>query len=228
MATQSDFDLTPNPIRAGAAPTLDVTAAGLRERQLVQPAWIRVTEGLVKIIRYHFSDATRIEFPDLIDRVWVPDQATAPIFISSLAEFAPVASQQRPAVLVDRLEQDKDMEKRGIGDQLMGIAPGRYAHYMRGRHVVHCLGALEAEAELLAAEVWRELVRFAPVIREALCLNQFIPQRVGKRVQLSDSFREHYTIPIEIAVTYEEAWSLRATDEVEVTAVRTMLVDPYQ
>lgn len=219
---EPDYSLPP--IRTGAAPTLDVTAAGLELNRTWQPGWVRMTPVLVKWIRYHFSLATRIEHPDLVGRVWT-DQPSTPIFISSLAEWAPNTAGQRPCVLVDRLDQVKDTSKRGIGDQLMGIKPGKFAHFMQGRHVVHCLGGREGETDLLAWEVWRELTRFAPVLRERLCLTQLIITGIGKRIQLTAETKEHYTVPIEMSYAYQESWIVNPLDEEEITAINTMFAE---
>lgn len=223
MSSIASNDLIPNPIRTAAIPTLDIPASGLDQNTAIQPAWFRLTEALVKWLRFHFSSSVRIEHPDLIDRVWVSDPEKSPIFISSLAEFAPKSSQQRPSILVDRLDQEKNMQQRGIGDSLQGVAPGAYAHLMNGRHVVHCLGGREGEAEILAFEVWRELVRFAPEIGPRLCLIRLLPGRIGKRVQLSNEHSEHYTVPIEIGYSYFEQWRVYPTDEAEITAIKTMI-----
>lgn len=217
-----EFDLTPNPIRAAASPTLDVVSAGLRTGSDVQPAWIRLTEGFVKVLRWHFADASRIEFPVLVDRVWVADNERSPIVITSLAHWNPTQSAERPAILVDRLDQSKDLQNRGIGDALMGIRPGGYAHFMNGQHVVHCLGGREGEAEYLACEVFREFTRFGRVIAEALCLNKLLTTTVGKRVQLSNEAKEHYSIPVTLFYHYSEAWAVRPTDEEEVMGIKTL------
>lgn len=222
MPNPSDNDLTPNPIRTGAAPTLDVPGAGLNtSRNLIQPAWFRMTEALVKVLRFHFSSATRIEHPDLTARVWTAAESS-PIFISSLAEFAPTSGQQRPSVLVDRLDQELDTSKRAIGDQFQGGQPGQYAHLVVGRHVVHCLGGREGEAEILAFEVWRDLVRWSPILTTRLCLLRLLPTKVGKRVQLSGEHQEHYTVPIELTYGYMEQWRVYPTDEAEITAIRAL------
>jgi hypothetical protein len=222
MPVNTAFDLPP--VRPGAAPTIDLVATNLDENAQWQPAWVRVTAGLVKWLRFHFASAARIEHPALADRVWTADPSS-PIFISSLAEWNPTQSTQRPAVLVDRLEQAKDMGARAIGDQFQGGAPGRYGHLMQGRHVVHCLGGREGEADLLAWEVWRELVRFARPVGQRLCLLRLLPERIGKRVQLTAESKEHYTTPIELGYGYLEEWRLTVQDEPEVTAINTLLAD---
>jgi hypothetical protein len=182
---------------------------------------LRLTNVLVRWLRFHFSAASRIEHPDLTGRVWT-DADSSPIFISSLADWDPNKSGKRPAVLVDRLDQRKDMNQRGIGDQMMGVAPGRFAHFMVGQHVVHSLGGRDGEAEILAWEVWRELTRFAPYARKAVCLHRLLVSTVGKRVQLPES-REHYTVPVVLDYGYEENWRVFPMDEEEITAISTLI-----
>lgn len=207
-------------IRPGAAPTLDVVQAGLTATPTAAPVYVRLTEVLVSWLRWHFSAASRIEYPNLVGRVYTPaNKESSPIVITSLAEWTPQTANKRPSVLVDRLDQERDMQTRGIGDQFQGVAPGNYQHFMIGQHVVHCIGGREGEAEYLAAEVWRDLSRFAPVARERLCLYRFLPMKIGKRVQL-DEHKETYTVPVPMIYGYGEAWGVHALDEEEINAIR--------
>jgi hypothetical protein len=176
---------------------------------------------IVGVLRWHFSDPTRIEIPDLVDRVWVANE-TSPIVISSLAEWNPNNSSERPAIFVDRLDQDRDLANRGIGDQLQGGKPGNFAFFVTGAHVVHCVGGREGEAEILAKEVWRELSRFGPIIRPALCLLRFMPVKIGKRVELTEH-KQIYTVPVMLTYGYIEEWRVNALDESEITAINTIL-----
>lgn len=221
MPESNEYDA--DPIREGAVPTLSISGSGLSANVGQQPSYVWITEALVRWLRYHFSAATRIEYPVLINRVWIPDREKSPIQITSLAEFAPNNSNQRPALLVDRLDQDLDLQHRGIADQFMGIRQGNYGGIVLGAHVIHCIGGVEGEAEYLAAEVWRELRRFAPIAREAMCLLRFLPIKIGKRVQLSEEHRQTYTIPVLIQYAWQESWKIRPTDEEEITAIGTIL-----
>ncbi len=217
MATPPDV----TPIRPGAAPDLNVVLADLVGRLDHQPVWSYMTQKLVKWFRYHFSLAARIELPDLADRVWLPDQEKSPIKITSLAEWTPLAADQRPAILVDRLDQDLDQKTAGIGERLMGGAPGfRYAHFVAGSHVVHCLGGREGEADNLANEIWRECSRFAHVFREAMCLYRFRAVKVGKRAQITETDgKQHYSTPVLLTYYYEESWKVTPLDEAAVAAI---------
>ncbi len=199
MPETTDFDL--DPIRPDAAPQLNAATVGVESQKLAQPIYVRMTEVLVRWLRFHFSVATRIEYPNLVERVWV-DSPNTPIVIASLAEWKPTNADQRPVILVDRMDQDRDLPHRGIGDQYQGVRQDAYSFITVGQHVVHCFGGREGEAEYLAAEVWRELVRFAPLMRDRLCLLRLLPYKIGKRVQLSDDHKETYNIPIVIMYGY--------------------------
>ncbi len=218
MADPTDQYLA-QPLRPGAAPTLSVSAAGLVAAGQQQPVYLQMTRVLLSVLRLHFSSAANIEFADLVPRIWTSAQSS-PVVIASLAEWRPEQSSQRPALLVDRLDQTPDLARRILGQQLQGGTPGNYFQYMEGRHVVHCLGGKEGEAELLAAEVFRELFRFGPVIQKFMCLTRFQAERAGKRRQLGDEYRaEHYTVPVPVYYHYGESWRVKPVDEAEINTV---------
>ena len=211
------------PIRPGAAPQFDGTQTVFAtDPKAAQPIYLKMTDVLIQVLRYHFGNVNYIEYPNLTGRVFLPnDREASPIQISSLAEWNPKNTTQRPCLLVDRLDQELDLQHRGIGDQFQGIRPGQFAHFMEGQHVVHCLGGREGEAEFLAAEVWRELSRFGPLIRSFLCLYRFLPVKIGKRFQLDES-KEHYSIPVVCFYNYEEDWNIKPLDESEITGIQSL------
>lgn len=215
-----DYDA--QPIRPGAAPTLTLSALGNASNGASQPISQRMTEVLIKWLRFHFSLASRIEYPVLADRVWTNLEST-PLVISSLAEWKPNEADKRPAILIDRLDQETDMQHRPIGPQYQGVKEGYHEDFMVGQHVVHCLGGKEGEAEYLAFEVWRELKRFAPVVRDYLCLYRFIAMRVPKRRKLDDEHSSTHAISIPVIYNYGESWKLFPTDESVVTQIQTIL-----
>lgn len=211
--------------RPGAAPVLDLAAAGITPRPNQQPQWHLLTPALVRLLQQHFSVATRIEDPNLVDYVWT-DTESSPIVISSLANWKPDSTNARPALLVDRLEQSRDMSKRAIGDRYQGVRPGHHSFMMQGAHVVHVLGGRDGEADSLAREVWRDIARFAPILGPKLCLLRLLPMQIGKRVQL-DEHKQTYTVPVPIQYGYFEAYRLFPTDEAAVTAIVTTLTTPH-
>lgn len=214
----------PNPVRPGADPQLNLAQAGLAGRPGQGPPWLYMTQTLVRLLRWAFSAQSRIEFPALADRVWTNDEAS-PIWISSLAEWAPAKANQRPCLLVDRLPQKLDQARAVIGRQFQGVKPGQYMHFMGGAHVVHCTGGRDGEAEFLAAQAFRWLAFYANQIEEALCLIRFRAVEVGKRTQLED-YKEVYTVPLPVEYYYQENWKVYPTDEKEVMGIITGLGGP--
>jgi hypothetical protein len=212
------------PIRPGAEPTLDTGAVRFTDEAGLQPTWIRMTSVLVRWIRHHFSAASRVEFPNLAGRVWTSDPDTTEIVITSLAEWNPRRSGNRPSVLVDRLDQSPDLSKRPIGPQWHGVRNEYYyTHFVNGQHVVHVLGGREGEAEFLAAELWRELIKFSPVVQKYLCLHRFQVLQLTKRQQLSDEHKEHYACSLPCFYYYEENWAVKPLSAREVTSITTIL-----
>lgn len=210
------------PIRDGAAPQLDPTATGAKLDALscIQPAYMVLTTAIVGWLRYHFGAESRIEYEPLKSRVYTPlNMESSPIQIMSLAEWKPTTAGQRPCILVDRLDQDKDMLNRPIGEQFQGVRMGYFGNFWIGQHVVHCVGGREGEAELLAAEVLRDLERFAPVVRERLNLLRLTTLKVGKRRQIEE-YKEHFSVPVPVVYGYQNAWTVRPLDEQEIAAIR--------
>lgn len=210
------------PIREGAAPTISVSGVGFNSLAGHQPGWVRLTEALVRWLRGHFSVASRIEYPDLVGRVWTSNREQSPIQICSLAEWNPTESNKRPAILVDRLDQERDLAHQAIGDQWQGVRPGNYWILKTGQHVVYCVGGREGEADLLAAEVERELVRFGPIAQQYLCLMRFRPVKTGRRVQIPE-YREHYASPIVCIYAYQDMFRIFPVDEEAIAAIKAVV-----
>lgn len=215
MGPPNEYDVPPP--RPGAAPRINFPEAGLVPRPSDGPQWSLLTPAIVRLLQHHFSVATQIEAVNLISRVWT-NQPSSPIVITSLAEWKPEQSNQRPALLVDRLEQGRDMGKQTIGDQFQGVRPGNFSVFMQGQHVVHIVGGREGEADTLAKEVWRELLRFGPQLACRLGLNRFRAIGVGKRQELTEH-KQIYAVPVLMAYDYSEGWRLYPTDESPIEAI---------
>jgi len=212
------YDLPPP--RPGAAPKLDTSSAGanIQPRPSNGPQWSLLTPAFIRILQYHFGDASRIEDPYLVGRVWT-NQPSSPIVITSLAEWKPDQSNQRPALLVDRLQQMRDPSKNLIGGgQFQGVRPDNYALFMVGSHVIHVVGGREGEADVLAKEVGRELSRFANILAPKLCLNRLRYQETGKRTELTEH-KQIYTVPVIMTYEYMEQWRVTRDDEAAVNSI---------
>lgn len=198
--------------RAGASPALDVRIFNSLPR-----TWPlqKVTNLLLLWMQYHFGLASRIVQPQLADKVWTNSPAS-PILITSLADFKPTDSQKRAAILPARQTVKMHQESRGLGAnrQLAGCGHGPlrrvYQKYMIGRHLIHCVGGKEGEAEVLATEVYEEISDFCPIIQEALCFVTFRCDEIGPRMQLEEH-KQTYTVPVLVDYAYVRSWEITGT-----------------
>lgn len=162
-------------------------------------------------MRYQFGDPGNIENKQLRDNIWTPDIETTRILIEWVWDDTTKELARRPALLV------KD---NGIKPTNVGIDHGRtegvheatlggqaYAIPITGSHTVFALGREGGEAQLLATEVRRYLMQFAPKIRPDLELIRF--QWLGNGpVTHVEEYREHYMVPITFGYAYWEYFEL--------------------
>ncbi len=169
-----------------------------------------LTGALVQHFRQHFSDPFCIEEPSLRASLWKPDEATG-IVIESITRWDPKAAMKRPAIVIRR--GPVQFVRRGIGDLCMGFIVGddgidRYAAFMAGWHSIFCLGNEAGEAERLAAEVYREVLQFGPVLRGCLRLHRLGITELGEVHRLPQEAAGGYAAPVTIAYAYEESWEI--------------------
>jgi len=165
----------------------------------------RLTKFLLKWFRYHFSNADLIVDPALKSRVWV-DDINSPIHISTLAEYTPADDERRPAVLVERRDQQRLAEL-----DVLGGTGGDYALVdsnvyipMAGQTVVMCVGGREGESDAIAAELFGELSAFLPALQQT-SLPEFKRVRlagIGPRQQLP-TFKDTWTTQIFLEYHYQ-------------------------
>jgi hypothetical protein len=217
------------PSRPGAMATLDLNAIGATGPSTLPPP-LRLDEVLLRWMRYHFAAASRITLEPLSGKVWT-DTPDSPILIQSLAEYSPDVAQGRPAVLVAMLEQTPD-PNRPIDDRRMGgCGPGAaelvYHQFHVGKHVLHCIGGKEGEANLLAFEVYREIVSFGPVVRPRLCLHRLVGLGIAPRTKLEEH-QETWTVPVGLGYGY--CWSSRVfpLDTPDLAGVETVITPPTE
>lgn len=158
--------------------------------------------------KYHFSDEANIEHKELRYALWkaMPDTK---ILVESITQWDPASVQRRPAIIIKR--NDWQVQRAGIDDRLMGgvslKGERHYATFVTGSHTLFCIAGKGAEAEILAAEVFREMVQFGPVIRQELELMRFVVAGEGAMFEL-DEARENYAVPVTVTYAAEERWKL--------------------
>jgi hypothetical protein len=173
----------------------------------------------------HFSQPDQIEHPNLREYLWRAEIERSKILIESLTQWKPENAGTRPAILIRRNAWQN--QRMGIGDYLQGatVIEGhdRYSTLMQGSHTIFCLTTTPGECETLAAEVYRELLQFGPVIRETLSLMRFVLTEVGQMKPVLEA-REHYATPVTVSYAHTEDWIIRrhapVLDHIELSEFR--------
>lgn len=169
-----------------------------------------VTGLLVQWMRLHFSEAPNIEDPDLRETLWALDITTTGIVIDSVYRWNPQQTEQRPGIFVKR--GPWKILRYGIDDRKMigyGAPSGNqtYNNFTQGSHVLFCVANKPAEAELLGAEVYRELMMFGPMARRFFNFLRFVVTDVGE-LSLLEECAEHFVVPITVSYGAQDVWEL--------------------
>ncbi len=154
----------------------------------------------------HFAAPSQIEEPDLRHLIWRRDERTG-IVIESIYRWRGTLAEKRPAVVLKpntRTCMPYSLGKRvGISEQ----GHGEYGVLWVGSHTVFCLHGSGASAEILGAEVQRELLQFSPVLVEYLGLFKFTVTEVGG-ISLLEESKQTFVVPVTVAWAYEENWTV--------------------
>jgi len=158
----------------------------------------------------HFADAAHIEEPDLQHLVFRNGTGTD-ILIETIHRWRPQLTEFRPAVLVKRNAYQN--QRRALGDRRQGNASDEYGDehfetFWVGSHTLFCIGGSGAQAELLGAEVQRELTQFGPAIAFSLDLLRLQVTQVGAVAVLEEA-QENWVVPVTVGYGFSESWILR-------------------
>lgn len=172
-----------------------------------------MTAYLVLALRQHFADRLNLEDPTLRGSHAAPREAflwsidnPAGIVIKSITEWDPDVANHRPALVVKR--GTWAYSRLGINDEHQGTFPldgsEHYSYMWLGSHTVFCLANEGAEAERLAAEVYRNLAGFAHAIRKDLKLHRFRVAQVDTLHKIEAASGGGYAVPITVAYAHED------------------------
>jgi hypothetical protein len=178
------------------------------------PKPLLMTGILVKWLQSHFSDPSHIEDKVwLADKIWTPDQDTA-ILIESVFRWKPELTEKRPGIVVKR--SGWRVQRVGIDDRKMvGSKDGtccqerveEYTTFLQGSHVVFCLAGESAEVEILATEVYRELIQFGPVARRMFNFLRLVVSDIGEPAILEEA-TENFVVPIVVSYVAQDIWRI--------------------
>jgi hypothetical protein len=170
-----------------------------------------MTGLVVQLLRQHFSDGHNIGEPSLRGTLWRTTNPTG-IVIESSTKWDPSKGGQLPAIVVKR--NDYAFQRFGINDQLMGgygddnSGAEWYTTFVIGSHTIFCLATEGAEAEVLGAETYFELLDFGPLFRRNFCLHRWVVQGVGAVHYLAEAAGAYF-VPVTISYAFEQVWKLR-------------------
>jgi hypothetical protein len=157
----------------------------------------------------HFANPDGIEAPELRGYLWKAVNTTDGIEIESITRWKPESTEKRPGIIIKR--NDWKVLRHGIDDRMMGQhnfdGIQHHSTFLEGSHTLFCLSNLAPEAEILAGEVYREMMQFGPAIRKELDLKRFVLVAVGSMFKLEEA-RENYAVPVTVAYALEDSWEL--------------------
>jgi hypothetical protein len=178
------------------------------------PRPLLTTGILIQWMRQHFTNPANIENPMLREALWTADIATTGIVIDSVFKWNPAQTEMRPGIFVKR--NPWKILRYGIDDRKMvGVNNGccvstntRIHNTMcQGSHTLFCITGESAEAELLAAEVYRELMEFGPVARAVFNFLRFTVTDVGEPSILEEA-TEIFVVPVVVSYGAQDVWTV--------------------
>jgi len=156
----------------------------------------------------HFANEDNIEAKELRGKLWKAVPSTD-IVIESITQWRPDLTQKRLAIIIKR--NDWQVQRISIDDRVHGsIASSGYKEHsvlITGSHTFFCIAGRGTEAEILAAEVYREMMQFGPIIRDELDLKRFVVVGVGSLFELEES-KENFGVPVTVSYVADENWKL--------------------
>lgn len=154
----------------------------------------------------HFSKESQIAAPELRSRLW-KNLPSTDIVIESVTRWTPALTQKRLAIIIKR--NDWQTQTITIGDRVHTFDDGigNFTCLVSGSHTLFCLATGGTEAEILGAEVYRDLMQFGPVIRQEADLKRFRVVSVGAMFELEEA-RETFCVPVTVTYVAEDSWKL--------------------
>ncbi len=172
------------------------------------PQPLLMTGVMINWMRMHFGSSSRINLEDLQDYIWT-DSVDSVLTIESVYKYDAAKSEKRPGIFIKR--NAWKVERQGIDDRKMLAtnfdAWPQYLAFFKGSHTLFCVAGESAEAELLATEVYRELIMSGPRARQVFGLLRFVVTDIGE-VSLLEEATENFVVPITVAYGGQLSWQI--------------------
>lgn len=175
-----------------------------------------LTGIILKLLTTHFSRERGIQDPRLKSFIWNADLTESKILIVPVWHWQTPGSQQRPALVIKR--NALQTRQLGLGDG-QAIVPGLSSEKIpanqevvsqiavAGSHTIFAIAAVPTQAELLSTEVATRLIQYAQAIQNEFDFSKFRVAEIGALAKIEES-SEHFVVPITVAYTYVDAWTV--------------------
>lgn len=184
-----------------------------------------ISAWLLRFLMWKFWDVRHLRDSALHDPkfIWRPDDSVGQnmdkgILITTAGQYSPQDALQRPALVLKRGPQTPVHALGGIygGRDTPGLLPlgdvdanrtptaglESQSVFLQGSHTCFAIATLEAQADLLAIEVWMELLARVNQIRSDCRLKAFQVGQVSA-VQRLLEYRENWVSAIMVSYSYQ-------------------------
>jgi hypothetical protein len=188
---------------------IEIDFSNLAELCTLMPRRLLVTGILIQWMRAHFTSSQNIENPLLREALWTDDIATTNITIDSVFKYNAAQTETRPGIFVK--PGNWKVVRYGIDDRKMMTFPCNdikmYNTMYQGSHTLFCIAGESAEAEILASEVYRELVEFGPAARTFFNFLRFVVTDIGEPAILEEA-TENFVVPVVVSYGAQDVWQI--------------------
>ncbi len=179
-----------------------------------------ITGMVIDTLRQHYADNELIEEKNLKDAIFKNNDSTD-ILIQEVSDWRPQNTQKRPAIIVARGRIEKSKEKRSIGNRLH-LEPDTFAAVFTGSLDLFCIANTGAQAELLATDVYKNLLYFSSFYKSTLNLAWWDLDYIEKISKIEEA-QEHYCVPVRMDFGYYDIWRIAKND----VPIRSITVSAY-
>jgi hypothetical protein len=175
------------------------------------PRRLLVTGILVQWMRGHFTYPRNIENSFLKSVLWTPEDSTSAITIESAFKWDPSKVEARPAIIIK--PGPWKIVRYGIDDRKMVGTKMQYPRteltnynaMCQGSHTLFCIAGESAEVEILASEVYHELMEFGPAARRVFNFLRFIVSDIGEPAVLEEA-TQNFVVPVVVSYGAQDVW----------------------
>jgi hypothetical protein len=87
----------------------------------------------------------------------------------------------------------------------------KHTNLIQGSHTLFCISGESAEVEILAHEVWKELMQFGPYARKKFNLLRFVVSDCEDPAILEEA-TENFVVPVVVSYGIQDSWQLYPPD----------------